>query len=86
MRWSEIAPNLSVWTMSGARVKNGRRHDVHLSQPVQAAARLLRSPPAQIRSIRRQGERAEFQPSRPIDLVTSITGGDDYGNIRARML
>jgi len=45
MRWSEIAPNLSVWTMSGARMKNGKPHDVHLSRPAQdRVARPVRPP------------------------------------------
>jgi integrase len=41
MRWSEMAPNLSVWNMPGARMKNGKRHDVHLSRPAQAVLRAL---------------------------------------------
>src|SRR5215469_15657853 len=41
MRWSEIAPDLSVWTMSGTRMKNGKPHDVHLSRPAQAVLRAL---------------------------------------------
>jgi integrase len=41
MRWSEIAPDLSVWTMSGARMKNGKPHDVHLSGPARAVLRTL---------------------------------------------
>jgi integrase len=41
VRWSEIAPDLSVWTLSGARMKNGKPHDVHLSPPAQAVLRAL---------------------------------------------
>jgi integrase len=41
MRWSEMAPNLSVWNMPRARMKNGKRHDVHLSRPAQAVLRAL---------------------------------------------
>jgi Phage integrase family len=41
MRWSEIAPDLSVWTMLGARTKNGKLHDVDLSQAAQALLRAL---------------------------------------------
>jgi integrase len=33
MRWSEITDDLSEWTLSGARMKSGRPHDVHLSAP-----------------------------------------------------
>jgi integrase len=40
-RWSEIAPDLSVWTMSGARTKNRKPHDVHLSRPARAVLRAL---------------------------------------------
>jgi integrase len=32
MRWSEIAPDLSLWRIPGPRMKNGRPHDVHLSK------------------------------------------------------
>jgi integrase len=39
MRWSEIADDLSQWTLSGSRMKNGRSHDVHLSEPVRAIVR-----------------------------------------------
>jgi integrase len=39
MRWSEIADDLSQWTLSGSRMKNGRPHDVHLSEPVRAILR-----------------------------------------------
>jgi len=31
MRWSEIAPDLSRWTIPAARSKNGKPHDVHLA-------------------------------------------------------
>jgi hypothetical protein len=41
MRWSEIAPDLSVWTMSGTRMENAKPHDVHLSRPAQAVLRAL---------------------------------------------
>jgi len=33
MRWSEIATDLSLWTLPGSRMKSGRPHDVHLSGP-----------------------------------------------------
>ncbi len=39
MRWSEIADDLSVWTIPGARMKNGKPHDVHLSEPARAILR-----------------------------------------------
>ncbi len=42
MRWSEIAPDLSMWTVPGARMKNGKPHDVHLSD---AACAVLREIP-----------------------------------------
>jgi integrase len=42
MRWSEIAPDLTKWTIPGARMKNGKPHDVHLSE---AARVVLRSIP-----------------------------------------
>jgi integrase len=42
MRWSELAPDLSLWTIPGPRMKNGKPHDVHLSE---AARDVLRSIP-----------------------------------------
>lgn len=42
MRWSEISPDLSTWTIPGARMKNSKPHDVHLAE---AARTLLRSLP-----------------------------------------
>lgn len=36
MRWSELAKDLSLWSIPGNRMKNGRRHDVHLSEPARA--------------------------------------------------
>ena len=65
MRWSEIAPNLSVRTMSGARMKNGKPHDVHLSRPAQAVLRAL----SDARSKDRRGGEGEI-----CDFVFSTTG------------
>ena len=42
MRWSEIASDLTRWTIPGARMKNGKPHDVHLSE---VARMVLRSIP-----------------------------------------
>jgi integrase len=42
MRWSEIADDMSRWTLPGSRMKNGKPHDVHLSE---AARAVLRSVP-----------------------------------------
>jgi integrase len=39
MRWSEIADDLSLWTMPGSRMKNGKPHDVHLSEAARAVLR-----------------------------------------------
>ena len=39
MRWSELAPDLSLWTIPGARMKNGKPHDVHLSDAARAVLR-----------------------------------------------
>ena len=36
MRWSEISGDFSTWTIPGSRMKNGRPHDVHLSEPAGA--------------------------------------------------
>lgn len=32
MRWSELSPDLRMWTIPGPRIKNGKPHDVHLSE------------------------------------------------------
>lgn len=42
MQWSEIAADLSRWTIPAQRMKNGKPHDVHLSE---AARAVLRSMP-----------------------------------------
>lgn len=36
MRWDELSPDLTTWTLPGARAKNGRAHVVHLAEPVRA--------------------------------------------------
>jgi integrase len=41
MRWSEIADDMSLWIIPGARMKNGKPHDVHLSDPARAVLRSL---------------------------------------------
>jgi integrase len=65
MRCSEIAPDLSVWTMSGARMKNGKPHDVHLSRPARAVLCTL----SQARGKDSRGGKGEI-----CDFVFSITG------------
>ena len=32
MRWSELSADHKLWTIPGARMKNGRPHDVHMSE------------------------------------------------------
>jgi hypothetical protein len=32
MRWSEIAADLSLWSLPGSRMKTGKPHDVHLAE------------------------------------------------------
>ena len=65
MRWSEIAPDLSVWTMSGARMKNAKPQDVYLSRPAQAVLRAL----SEARSKDSKGGKGEIY-----DFVFSTTG------------
>lgn len=36
MRWSEISADMVVWTIPGERMKNGRPHDLHLSEAARA--------------------------------------------------
>lgn len=38
MRWSEIADDMSRWTLLRSRMKNGKPHDVHLSEAARGAA------------------------------------------------
>src|SRR4051794_39700898 len=42
MKWSEISPDLTTWTIPAGRMKNHKAHDVHLSEP---ARKILRSIP-----------------------------------------
>jgi integrase len=39
MRWSEIAGDLSLWTLPSSRMKNGKPHDMHLSEAARAILR-----------------------------------------------
>jgi integrase len=41
MRWSELSPDGCSWLIPGARMKNGKPHDVHLSPPAREILRLL---------------------------------------------
>jgi integrase len=36
LRWGELGPGLTVWTIPAARAKNGKAHIVHLSAPARA--------------------------------------------------
>ena len=41
MCWSELSADRSLWTIPGARMKNGKPHDIHLSEPVRAILRAI---------------------------------------------
>ena len=41
MRWDEIAPDHSIWTVPAGRAKNGKAHIVHLAQPARDVLRSL---------------------------------------------
>jgi integrase len=41
MRWSELTPDLSIWTIPAARAKNRRSHVVHLAPTARAILRKL---------------------------------------------
>jgi integrase len=41
MRWSELSPDGCTWLIPGARMKNGKPHDVHLSPPARQILRQL---------------------------------------------
>jgi integrase len=45
MRWDELAPDLSAWTLPAARTKNARAHVVHLAEP---AREILQALPKQV--------------------------------------
>lgn len=36
MRWAELAPDLSTWTLPGERAKNGKAHVIHLAPAARA--------------------------------------------------
>ena len=36
IRWAELSPDLTTWTLPGERAKNGKAHITHLSEPVRA--------------------------------------------------
>jgi integrase len=41
MRWSEISADMTRWTLPGARMKNGKPHDVHLPEAARAVLRSI---------------------------------------------
>jgi integrase len=41
LRWSEISDDMIRWTLPGSRMKNGKPHDVHLSEAARAVLRLI---------------------------------------------
>jgi integrase len=41
LRWSELTPDLSLWSLPGSRTKNGRPHDVHLSKSARDVLRAI---------------------------------------------
>jgi len=41
MRWNELAPDLSTWTVPAERSKNGKAHIVHLAEPARAILRAV---------------------------------------------
>lgn len=41
MRWSEISDDFETWRIPGSRMKNGKPHDVHLSEPAREILRAL---------------------------------------------
>src|SRR5216683_1019588 len=41
MRWSEIADDMSRWTLPGSRMKTGKPHDVHLAEGARAVLRSI---------------------------------------------
>lgn len=42
MEWSELDAELTVWTVPGSRMKNHKRHVVHLSEPARCILRAIR--------------------------------------------
>ena len=39
MRWAELSPDMTTWTLPGERAKNGKAHIVHLAEPARAILR-----------------------------------------------
>ncbi|WP_186442316.1 tyrosine-type recombinase/integrase [Methylorubrum populi] len=42
MEWSELDGDLTTWTVPGSRMKNRKRHVVHLSEPARSILRAIR--------------------------------------------
>ena len=42
MEWSELNSDLTLWTVPGRRMKNGKRHEVHLSAPARVILAAIR--------------------------------------------
>lgn len=42
MRWSEVSPDFTTWTLPGERTKNGKAHIVHLAEPARAVLASVR--------------------------------------------
>lgn len=55
MEWGELAADLTTWTVPGSRMKNHKRHVVHLSEPARSILRAIRDGAA-----RRAGSRFVF--------------------------
>ena len=80
MEWSELDADLTVLTVPAARMKNGRKHVVHLSEPVRAILSAIRNEARLANSkfvFTTTGERpisgfSNFKDQ--IDAVSSVTG------------
>ncbi len=71
MRWAELTPDLSVWTIPGTRSKNRKAHIVHMAEPARA---ILRGVP------RADGQRLVFTTNN----LTPVSGfSKAHGDLKA---
>ncbi|NNM56303.1 site-specific integrase [Acidocella sp.] len=77
MRWSELAPDLSTWTIPAPRSKNRRAHVVHLADPAREILTALRDRRDMLAAARRAERAGRGDGTDDVfdnDLIFSTTG------------
>jgi hypothetical protein len=73
--WLELGPDLAAWSLPAARTKNGRAHEVHLSDPARAILTEVRDLAAADHAADAKALAAAGLPPRPASpLVFTTTG------------